>query len=165
MTYSKQQKVSEFTTHDPIRKAYLCELMLGIPRRCLHNVMMHGARVLPSNSLCWGHVSLTSCAGVVPACQRSLPISSYSAAFGLVQNRRGVQRQPLKLVPRRPTPRGRKVTTPHAGVQLAGQPLATHDVTVTVLAAFGAYVWVRLFDWLATEGVLEQVGCQDSACM
>lgn len=49
------------------------------------------------------------------------------------------------------------VACAHATVQTAFQPLITRDLTATALAAVGAYVWVRLFDWMATQGVLEQV--------
>lgn len=45
----------------------------------------------------------------------------------------------------------------HATLPTAFQPLITRDLTATALAAVGAYVWVRLFDWMATQGVLEQV--------
>ncbi|KAL3151728.1 hypothetical protein ABBQ38_012707 [Trebouxia sp. C0009 RCD-2024] len=48
------------------------------------------------------------------------------------------------------------VTSASANLQTTFQPLITRDVTATVLAVVGAYVWVRLFDWLATKGVLEQ---------
>lgn len=50
------------------------------------------------------------------------------------------------------------VTFASADLQTTFQPFVTRDVTATVLAVVGAYVWVRLFDWLATKGVLEQVG-------
>ncbi|KAL3159181.1 hypothetical protein ABBQ32_011165 [Trebouxia sp. C0010 RCD-2024] len=48
------------------------------------------------------------------------------------------------------------VTFASADLQTTFQPFVTRDVTATVLAVVGAYVWVRLFDWLATKGVLEQ---------
>ena len=49
------------------------------------------------------------------------------------------------------------VACAHATLQTAFQPLITRDLTATALAALGAYVWVRIFDWMATKGVLEQV--------
>ena len=49
------------------------------------------------------------------------------------------------------------VACTHANLQNAFQPVTTRDLTATALAAVGAYVWVRLFDWMANKGVLEQV--------
>ena len=49
------------------------------------------------------------------------------------------------------------VTSADASLQSTFQPLVSRDLTATVLAALGAYVWVRVFDWMATHGVLEQV--------
>ena len=56
-----------------------------------------------------------------------------------------------------PRPRKHIVTCAQASLQSAVQPLLSHDFTAAALAAVGAYVWVRLFDWMATRGVLEQV--------
>lgn len=49
------------------------------------------------------------------------------------------------------------VASAYVDLQTTFEPLITRDLTATVLAIVGAYVWVRLFDGLATKGVLEQV--------
>ena len=75
--------------------------------------------------------------------------------------------KPLRLLARRvrnqkyrsrsPSGFQRQVVACAHATQIALQPLVTRDLTATALAAVGAYVWVRLFDWMATKGVLEQV--------
>ena len=70
--------------------------------------------------------------------------------------------QETQIRKRRFTTRSRSqrhvVTSAYADLQTTFQPLVTRNLTATVLAVVGAYVWVRLFDWLANKGVLKQVG-------
>jgi len=114
----------------------------------------HGA-----NSICLpsSRVTLTSCIGPRVDIQRSLLIGSNSAALFRKGARQRSQNHHCKALARRLRSRRREVTVSHAGLQAAAQPWVAHDVTATVLAAAGAYVWVKLFDWMATRGLLEQV--------
>lgn len=57
------------------------------------------------------------------------------------------------------------ITSAHASLQSTVQPLISRDLIATVLAALGAYVWVRAFDWMATHGVLEQVEASARTCI
>ncbi|DBB12058.1 TPA: Phytol kinase 1, chloroplastic [Trebouxia sp. C0006] len=113
----------------------------------------HGA-----NSICLpsSRVTLTSCIGPRVDIQRSLLIGSNSAALFRKGARQRSQNHRWKALARRLRSRRREVTVSHAGLQAAAQPWVAHDVTATVLAAAGAYVWVKLFDWMATRGLLEQ---------
>ncbi len=120
-----------------------------------------------ANSICVpsSRISLTSCIGPRLDIHRSLLIGSNSAALFCKRARQRSQNQHCKAWARRLRSRRREVTVSQAGLQAAAQPCVAHDVTATVLAAAGAYVWVKLFDWMATRGLLEQVQLQGLACM
>ena len=94
-------------------------------------------------------------AAVLPPSQRSVPANSCSCSHP--SSRRHLQYRYRKLALKRPCRSRQEINTPHASLQNTLQPLCTRDVTATLLAGLGAYIWVRLFDWLATQGVLEQV--------
>ena len=123
----------------------------------LRDAMRHVTQGATSTCLPSSRVSLTSCKGPRLCIQRSLLIGSHSAARFCKSARRRSQNQHCKALARRLRSRRREVTVSHAGLQAAAQPWVAHDVTATVLAAAGAYVWVKLFDWMATRGLLEQV--------
>lgn len=93
-------------------------------------------------------------AAVLSPSQRSVPANSCSCSHP--SSRRHLQYRYRKLAPKRPCRSRQEINTPHASLQNTLQPLCTRDVTATLLAGLGAYIWVRLFDWLATQGVLEQ---------
>ena len=120
-----------------------------------------------ANSICLpsSRVSLTSCIGPRLDIQRSLLIGSNSAALFCERAQQTSQNHHCKALARRLRSRRREITVSHAGLQAAAQPWVAHDVTATVLAAAGAYVWVKLFDWMATRGLLEQVQLQALACL
>ncbi len=131
----------------------------------LRDAMKHVTQGVTSTCLPSSQVSLTSCIGPRLYCQRSLLIGSNSAAHFCTKARQRSQIQHRKALARRLRTRRREVTVSHAGLQVAAQPWVAHDMTATVLAAAGAYVWVKLFDWMATRGLLEQVQLQALARM
>lgn len=131
----------------------------------LRDPMKHFTQRPTSTCLPSCRVSLTSWTGPGLYIQRSLLIGSDSAAHFCKRVRQRSQHQRSKASARRLRSRRREVTVSHAGLQAAAQPWVAHDVTATVVAAAGAYVWVKLFDWMATRGLLEQVHLQRLACM
>ena len=131
----------------------------------LRDAMKDVTQGITSTCLLSSRVSLTSWIGPRLYIQRSLLIGSTSAAQIFTTARQRSQNQHCKALARRLRSRRRQVTVSHAGLQVAAQPGVAHDVTATVLAAAGAYVWVKLFDWMATRGLLEQVQLQGLACM
>ena len=131
----------------------------------LRDAMKHVTQGATSTCLPSSRVSRTSCIGPRLYIQRSLLIGSNSAAHYCKTARQRSHNQHCKASARRLRSRRREVTVSHAGFQAAAQPWVAHDVTATVLAAAGAYVWVKLFDWMATRGLLEQVQLQGLACM
>ena len=131
----------------------------------LRDAMKHVTQGATSTCLPSSRVSRTSCIGPRLYIQRSLLIGSNSAAHYCKTARQRSHNQHCKASARRLRSRRREVTVSHAGVQAAAQPWVAHDVTATVLAAAGAYVWVKVFDWMATRGLLEQVQLQGLACM
>ena len=108
----------------------------------LHNMGLR-LHAQPSSSLNW-----------LSAHKTRLPLRTCSNPEGKPSRKA----QPRKCRSRTPSGSQRQVVAcAHATLQTAFQPLITRDLTATALAAVGAYVWVRLFDWMATKGVLEQV--------
>ncbi len=132
-------------------------LSLDVAIHSLRDAMKHLTQGAISTCLPSSRVSLTSCIGPRLYIQRSLLIGSNSAAHFCKTARQISQNQNCKASARRLNSRRREVTVSHAGLQAAAQPWVAHDVTATVLAAAGAYVWVKVFDWMATRGLLEQV--------